>query len=109
MPPIRRSSAVIEGVEATERQLLAKLGIHGVKPIDTADGKFDPNLHQAIAEVPGEGKAGGLDRQCGADRLHDRRPAAAPRHGDGGAQGRQQWRRGRRVGGYDGVVASAQP
>jgi molecular chaperone GrpE len=51
--------SVIEGVEATERQLLAKLGIHGVKPIDTADGKFDPNLHQAIAEVPGEGRPAG--------------------------------------------------
>ncbi|HEY0105917.1 MAG TPA: nucleotide exchange factor GrpE [Rhizomicrobium sp.] len=51
--------AVIEGVEATERQLLAKLGVHGVKPIDTADGRFDPNLHQAIAEVPGEGKPAG--------------------------------------------------
>jgi molecular chaperone GrpE len=51
--------AVIEGVEATERQLLAKLGTHGIKQIDTSDGKFDPNLHQAIAEVPGEGKAGG--------------------------------------------------
>src|SRR6185295_5641762 len=42
--------AVIEGVEATERQLLAKLGTHGIKPIDTTDGKFDPNLHQASAE-----------------------------------------------------------
>ena len=52
--------AVIEGVEATERQLLAKLGTHGIKQIDTSDGKFDPNLHQAIAEVPGEGKPGGL-------------------------------------------------
>ncbi len=51
--------AVIEGVEATERQLLATLERHGVKPIDTSDGKFDPNLHQAIAEVPGEGKPGG--------------------------------------------------
>ena len=51
--------AVLDGVEATERQLLASLERHGVKPIDTADGKFDPNLHQAIAEVPGEGKPAG--------------------------------------------------
>ena len=51
--------AVLEGVEATERQLLASLERHGVKPIDTADGKFDPNLHQAIAEVPGEGRPAG--------------------------------------------------
>jgi molecular chaperone GrpE len=51
--------AVIEGVEATERQLLSTLESYGVKQIDTSDGKFDPNLHQAIAEVPGEGKPPG--------------------------------------------------
>jgi molecular chaperone GrpE len=51
--------AVLDGVEATERQLLASLERHGVKPIDTADAKFDPNFHQAIAEVPGNGKPGG--------------------------------------------------
>ena len=50
---------VIEGVEATERQLLATLENHGVKQIDTSDGKFDPNFHQAIAEVAGEGKPPG--------------------------------------------------
>jgi molecular chaperone GrpE len=51
--------AVIEGVEATERYLLATLERHGVKPIDTSSGRFDPNLHQAIAQVPGEGRAAG--------------------------------------------------
>jgi molecular chaperone GrpE len=51
--------AVIEGVKATERQLLATLERHGVKSIDTSDGKFDPNFHQAIAEVAGEGKPPG--------------------------------------------------
>lgn len=50
---------VIEGVEVTERQLLATLEQHGVKVIDTTDAKFDPNLHQAVAEVPGEGKPAG--------------------------------------------------
>lgn len=64
-PPEARASAspqvkaVIDGVEATERQLLATLERHGVKPIDTTNAKFDPNLHQAIAEVPAEGKAKG--------------------------------------------------
>ena len=75
-PPIRRSKRVIDGVEATERQLLATLERYGVKIIDTTDAKFDPNLHQAIAEVPGEGKPPGSDRECGADGLYDRRPAA---------------------------------
>jgi molecular chaperone GrpE len=65
LPPAVREAAdpqvqaVIEGVEATERQLLAALENYGIKPIDTSDGKFDPNLHQAIAEVPGEGRPGG--------------------------------------------------
>jgi len=45
--------AVIDGVEATERQLLQTLQSHGIKQIDTLDGKFDPNFHQAVAEVPG--------------------------------------------------------
>ena len=65
LPPTFREAAdpqvkaVIEGVEATERQLLAALENYGIKPIDTSDAKFDPNLHQAIAEVAGEGRPGG--------------------------------------------------
>ncbi|MGA7711787.1 MAG: nucleotide exchange factor GrpE [Rhizomicrobium sp.] len=51
--------AVIDGVEVTERQLLATMERYGVKLIDTTDAKFDPNLHQAIAEVPGEGRPPG--------------------------------------------------
>jgi molecular chaperone GrpE len=60
-PAIREAAdpqvkAVLDGIEATDRQLLSTLEQHGVKQIDTSDGKFDPNLHQAIAEVPGNGK-----------------------------------------------------
>jgi len=51
--------AVIDGVEATERQLLGTLENYGVKVIDTSDGRFDPHFHQAVAEVPGEGKPPG--------------------------------------------------
>jgi molecular chaperone GrpE len=51
--------AVLDGVEATDRQLIQTLERYGVKPVDTNDGKFDPNLHQAIAEVPGNGKPAG--------------------------------------------------
>ena len=64
-PPDARESAspqikaVIEGVEVTDRQLLSTLERHGIKQIDTSDGRFDPNLHQAIAEVPGRGKPAG--------------------------------------------------
>ena len=50
--------AVLDGVEATDRQLMQTLERYGVKAVDVS-GKFDPNLHQAIAEVPGGGKAPG--------------------------------------------------
>jgi molecular chaperone GrpE len=55
-PAIR---SVLEGVQATERELTATLERHGVKAIEAEGTKFDPNLHQAIAEVPAEGKAAG--------------------------------------------------
>jgi molecular chaperone GrpE len=51
--------AILDGVEATERELQAVLARHGVKSIEAEGAKFDPNLHQAIAEVPGEGRAPG--------------------------------------------------
>jgi molecular chaperone GrpE len=44
--------AVLDGVEATARELGAALARHGVKPIDAQGQRFDPNVHQAIAEVP---------------------------------------------------------
>lgn len=47
--------AVLDGVEATGRELKAVLGRHGIKEIEAQGAKFDPHLHQAIAEVPGEG------------------------------------------------------
>jgi molecular chaperone GrpE len=51
--------AVIDGVEATERELQNILTRNGVKPIEAAGARFDPHLHQAIAEVPGDGQAAG--------------------------------------------------
>ena len=46
---------VLDGVEATERELKAVLARHGVKPIEAQGQRFDPHLHQAIAEVPALG------------------------------------------------------
>ena len=40
-------------------RLMAALERYGVKQVSTEGGKFDPNLHQAIAEVPGNGKPPG--------------------------------------------------
>ena len=64
-PPEARASAgealkaVLDGVEATAREFSAALARHGVKPIEAAGAKFDPHLHQAIAEVPAPGVAPG--------------------------------------------------
>jgi molecular chaperone GrpE len=44
--------ALIEGVELTERSLHNALEKHGVKKFDPAGEKFDPNIHQAMYEVP---------------------------------------------------------
>lgn len=45
-------SALIEGVEMTERSMLSALERHGVRKIDAEGQKFDPNFHQAMFEVP---------------------------------------------------------
>jgi molecular chaperone GrpE len=46
--------ALIEGVELTEKALLKALEKNGVKKFDPAGQKFDPNVHQAMYEVPNE-------------------------------------------------------
>lgn len=47
-------AALLEGVELTERELLNALERHGVKRFDPKGARFDPNLHQAMFEVPDE-------------------------------------------------------
>lgn len=44
--------ALIEGIELTERDFLKALQRHGVKQLDPQGQKFDPNVHQAMFEVP---------------------------------------------------------
>lgn len=44
--------SLLEGVELTERELLKTLERHGVKKFVPQGEKFDPNLHQAMFEVP---------------------------------------------------------
>jgi molecular chaperone GrpE len=46
------AKALVDGVELTERELLKVLEKNGVKKFDPKGEKFDPNLHQAIFEVP---------------------------------------------------------
>ena len=56
-PEVRQSAqaavtALIDGVELTERELLKALEKNGVRQFAPQGEKFDPNLHQAIFEVP---------------------------------------------------------
>jgi molecular chaperone GrpE len=44
--------ALVEGVELTERELLKALEKNGVRQFTPRGEKFDPNLHQAMFEVP---------------------------------------------------------
>src|SRR5204862_2566895 len=46
--------ALIEGVELTERSLHNALEKHGVKKFEPIGEKFDPNVQQAMYEVPDE-------------------------------------------------------
>ena len=50
---------VLEGVAATERDLLAALGRHKVSVLSPMGEKFDPNLHEALFEAPGTGQDAG--------------------------------------------------
>jgi len=47
----KAATAFIEGVEVTERGLEQTLAKFGVKPLDPAGEKFDPDFHQAVFEV----------------------------------------------------------
>ncbi|MEP3437941.1 MAG: nucleotide exchange factor GrpE [Hoeflea sp.] len=44
--------SLVEGVELTERAMLAALERHGVRKLEPKGQKFDPNFHQAMYEVP---------------------------------------------------------
>ncbi|MFG1345740.1 nucleotide exchange factor GrpE [Xanthobacter autotrophicus DSM 431] len=44
--------ALLEGLELTERGLGKALEKHGIRRIEPKGEKFDPNLHQAMFEVP---------------------------------------------------------
>jgi molecular chaperone GrpE len=58
LPAEARSSAqagikaLVEGVELTERELLKALEKNGVRQFTPQGEKFDPNVHQAMFEVP---------------------------------------------------------
>ena len=55
--------ALLDGVELTERELLKVLEKHGVKKFEPLGEKFDPNLHQAMLELPDPSRPAGTVAQ----------------------------------------------
>jgi molecular chaperone GrpE len=54
-----RTRTLLEGVAATERELLAAFERNGIRRVDPLGERFDHNLHQAIFEVESSGRPPG--------------------------------------------------
>lgn len=52
--------SIIEGIEMVEKSMLSAFEANGIVPLNPPVGeKFNPNLHEALFEVPGTGQPGG--------------------------------------------------
>ncbi len=56
-------ATLIEGVELTERDFHSRLARFGVKKIEALGARFDPNLHEALYEIPDESQPAGTVAQ----------------------------------------------
>ena len=47
--------SLLEGIELTEKELIATMARHGVTTVDSIAGtEFDSNVHQAVAQIPSD-------------------------------------------------------
>jgi molecular chaperone GrpE len=67
IPPVERAQlpesarTALEGIELTQKEMLAVLARHGVTAIEAAPGSaFDPALHQAVTQIPSGHPAGSV-------------------------------------------------
>ena len=49
-----RLQSFVQGIELTERDFLSRLARFGVKKLEPLGKRFDPNMHEALFEVPDE-------------------------------------------------------
>ena len=49
---------LLEGIELTEKEMMAILARHGIKSVPGKGSKFDPNVHQAVAQIPSDEEKG---------------------------------------------------
>ena len=68
------NKALLDGVEMVSQQLAGVFAKFGCKPVQAVGAEFDPNVHEAIAQMPSEEHAAGLVAQEVAVGyvLHDR-------------------------------------
>ncbi len=68
------TNALLSGVEMVGQQLQNVLSKYGCKPVNAVGTEFDPNIHEAIAQMPSPDHAAGLVAQEVAVGylLHDR-------------------------------------
>jgi len=53
----------LDGIELTERELMAVFQRHNIRKLETVGQKFDPNMHQAMFEVPTSERPPGIVMQ----------------------------------------------
>ncbi len=51
---------LLDGIELTEKDLILTLSRHGVKPVAGVGSKFNPNVHQAVAQIPSDEDKGNV-------------------------------------------------
>lgn len=48
------AKSMLDGIELTEKELMAVFARHGIKAVPGTGSKFDPNVHQAVAQIPSD-------------------------------------------------------
>jgi len=51
---------LLDGIELTEKDLILTLSRHGVRAVPGEGSKFDPNVHQAVAQIPSDEEKGNV-------------------------------------------------
>ena len=51
---------LLDGLELTEKDLMAVFARHGIKAVPGKGSKFDPNVHQAVAQIPSNEEKGNV-------------------------------------------------
>ncbi|GJL92806.1 nucleotide exchange factor GrpE [Hyphococcus sp.] len=46
------ATVIVDGLRMTEKELLSVLDRHGIRRVAAAREKFDPHVHQAVAQIP---------------------------------------------------------